>query len=153
MTSRYKRLLSNILHKIRLSKPAQVVAQETAIPDNQLSKYRAEGCADYRPHVDEHERLVRCIYEVSPEQAQSLAQAAIPSELFRVVPLTANPDGLMSETIQLSAAAGRVPDLIQRSMADGVLDSDEREELRQALDGIERETADYRAALEKMENK
>ena len=148
MLNSYKRLLRDIMVGIRISKPRQIVADETRIHIGQLEKYAAESCEDYRPRVDEHVRLVRSINEADKDFALLLAQSVVPSELFRVVPVDSHPDSLADETIQLMGAAGAIAAKYHAAASDGVIDQHEREYLRAALSRLESEAADFRAALD-----
>lgn len=144
----YKRLLSSTLHKIRSVKTQAQVAQDAFIQEHQLAKYRAESCADYRPHIDEHERLVRVVHEISPDLATALIEMAVPSELYRVVPVDVHPSPLMQEMVQLMGATGNLARVFELVMRDGKVTADERELLKGALAILDREAAEYHAAVD-----
>lgn len=125
-------LLAQILHQIRHQKPRPALAVEARISPHRLNAF----CADSKPiepTVEEWRRLTRCVYEVSPEDARTLAQHAA-TELFTVVDLspphtTDAPSDLIPLMLEFASRANDLAGKIADALKDGQVSAFEREDI------------------------
>ena len=138
--------LTTALHTIRHRKPESLVAAETGIRPNQLKKFRA---GTHHPDVDDHQALIRCIYEVDPGEATKLANAGLPSELITEHMVSGDPSVLQVEIMEASKAVGHVSETYLTALADGTLDHQELDDIESAYAELARQVSEGLAAVQK----